>query len=136
MTLFESLPSLYKHLITALESMSIKDMTKEYMMVRLMHEISNMKGKELQGDNSTIVLREGKWGNPSWHKNVKTCYYCGKPCHIACFCYKANNKNKKIANNIKEDNDYAFATQQGATHLNTICKWIIDSRATNPRNFR
>lgn len=94
MTLLESLLPSYKHLIVALEMMSIKELIINYMTTSLMHKIS----KRLQNESScydvAIELRKGKTGSPSWRKDVKTYYYCDKPGHIAHFSYKANNKDK------------------------------------------
>ena len=77
-----------------------------------------------------MVLHKDKAYNISWCKDVKICYYCGKPDHIACFCYKVKKINKENANNTKEDDDYTFATQHGVD-LKAMCKWIIYLRASN-----
>jgi len=77
-----------------------------------------------------MVSTEGKGGTTSTHKDTKTCYYCGKPGHIALFCFKAkNNKENENANKAKDDDDYAFATKDG-DHCKAICKWVMDSGAT------
>ena len=126
MTLLDSLPPSYEYLITALETLPMKDLTMEYVTSRLMHEVSKRKEKEPQGDDAALVSNQGKGGKSG---NAKTCYYCGKPGHIARYCYKAKNKDKENANAAKDDDDYAFAIQEGA-HFNTMCKWIMDSGAT------
>ena len=77
-----------------------------------MYEILKRKEKEPENDDVALMLHQGKVGNPSWRKDIKTCYYCGKPGHIACFCYEANN--------TKDDDDYSFATQHEA-HSEAIC---------------
>ncbi len=95
-----------------------------------MHEVSKRKEKEPQGDDVAMVSMQGRGGTTSTHKDTKTCYYCGKPGHIAQFCFKAkNNKEKENANKAKDDDDYAFATKDG-DHCKAICKWIMDSGAT------
>jgi hypothetical protein len=77
-----------------------------------------------------MVAMQGRGGTTSMRKDTKTCYYCGKPGHIAQFCFKAkNNKEKENANKAKDDDDYAFATKDG-DHCKAICKWIMDSGAT------
>jgi hypothetical protein len=131
MTLLESLPPSYEYLITALETLPMQDLTMEFVTARLMHEVSKWREKEPQGDDAAMVSMQGKGGTTSTHKDTKTCYYCGKPGHIARFCFKAknNNKEKENANKAKDDDDYAFATKDG-DHCKAICKWIMDSRAT------
>jgi hypothetical protein len=57
MTLLESLPASYKYLITTLETMPMKDLTIEYVVARLMYEMSKRKEKEPQGKNTVIVAR-------------------------------------------------------------------------------
>jgi hypothetical protein len=96
-----------------------------------MHEVSKRREKEPQGDDAAMVSMQGKRGTTSTRKDTKTCYYCGKPSHIARFCFKAknNNKEKENANKAKDDDDYAFATKDG-DHCKAICKWIMDSGAT------
>lgn len=93
MTLLESLLPSYEHLITALETMSLKELIT-YVTTSLMHKMSKRKQSESLGDYVAIVLCKGKADKPSWRKDVKMCYCCGKSCHIVRFCYKANNKDK------------------------------------------
>jgi transposase InsO family protein len=131
MTLLDSLPPSYEYLITALETRPINELTMDFVTARLMHEMSKRKEKEKepQGDDSAMFSRQGKGANQVIRKDTKTCYYCGKQGHIARFCFKAKNKDKENANHAKDEDDYAFATQDGA-HSNTMCKWIMDSGAT------
>jgi hypothetical protein len=132
MTLLESLPPSYEYLITALETLPMKDLTMEFVTARLMHEVSKRREKDPQGDDAALVSMQGKGGITSTCKETKRCYYCGKPGHIARFCFKAknNNKEKENANKAKDDDDYAFATKDG-DHCKAIWKWIMDSGATN-----
>lgn len=46
MTLLESLLSLYKYSITAMDTMPIKELPMNYIMVHLMHELSKRKENE------------------------------------------------------------------------------------------
>jgi hypothetical protein len=98
MTLLESLPPSYEYLITALETLPMQDLTMEFVIARLMHEVSKRREKEPQGDDATMLSMQGKGGNTSTCKDTKTCYYCGKPGHIAQFCFKAKNNNKEKEN--------------------------------------
>ncbi len=83
MTLLESLPPSYEYVITALETLPMQDLTMEFVTAQLMHEVSRRREKEPQGDDATMVSMQGKGGTTSTCKDTKTCYYCGKPRHIA-----------------------------------------------------
>jgi hypothetical protein len=108
----------------------MQNLTMEFQIARLMHEVSKRKEKEPQGDDAAMVSMQGRGGTTSTRKDTKTCYYCGKPGHIARFCFKAkNNKEKESANKARDDDDYAFVTKDG-DHCKAICKWIMDSGAT------
>src|ERR1700724_2727756 len=69
-----------------LETMPMKELTTEYVTARLMHEMSKRKEKEPQGEEVALVSRQSKGGDPRLRQGVKTCFYCGKPGHIARFC--------------------------------------------------
>ena len=51
-TLFESFPTSYKYVIIVLKMMSVKQIT-----IRLIHETSKHKEKEVQSENVGMVLR-------------------------------------------------------------------------------
>ena len=129
MTLLDSLPPSYEFLITALETMPMKELTLEAVTARLMHESTKRKEKAPHGDDAAMVLRQGKGGNTSYTKDSRTCYYCGKPGHIARFCFKAKNKERESANKAMEEDDYAFVSHVGA-QFKGLSKWIMDSGAT------
>lgn len=48
MTMLERLPALYEYLITAIETMPLKDLTMDYVTGRLMHEILKFKRRSLK----------------------------------------------------------------------------------------
>ena len=124
MTLFKRLSHSFEHLIMALETMLMMDLTMEYVTVYL-HEMLKRKEREPEGDDVALVLLQGKAGNLSWRKDVKTCYYCGKLGHIAHFATMQRTKIKKIKKTRKNDDDYVFLTQHEA-HLEVMCKCIMD----------
>ncbi len=66
----------------------MQDLTMEFVTARLTHEVSKRREKEPQGDDVAMVLTQGRGGTTSTCKDTKTCYYCGKPGHIAQFCFK------------------------------------------------
>ena len=55
MTLLDSLPPSFEHLITALEMRPIKELTLDFITTHLMYEVSNRKEKEPQGDNAAML---------------------------------------------------------------------------------
>lgn len=131
-TLLAILQSSFNNLMTDLETMPIKELTMEFVMARLMHEMTKRKEKECQGEDIAMVLRQDKGNNLSTCKNIKTCYYCGKLGYIACFSFKTkyNNKEKVDAKNTKDDDcDYEFLIQD-KVYSKAIYKWNMDSRAS------
>ena len=46
MTLLESLPVSFEELMTAIETIPMKDLTMDYVTMRLMHEMLKRKEKE------------------------------------------------------------------------------------------
>ena len=63
MTLLESLPTLYKYLITALEMLPMKELAMEYVMPRLIHEMSKHKEEEPQSKDVAMVSHQSKASN-------------------------------------------------------------------------
>jgi hypothetical protein len=94
MTLFESFPASFEYLINVLETMPMKELAIDYVMVHLMHETSNLKENKPQGKDAAMVLRPNKGGNSFPHQDTKSCYYCGKPSHFAHFFFKTNHKER------------------------------------------
>ena len=56
MILLESLQTLYEYLITALEMMPMKELTINYIIARLMHEMLKRTKKKTQGEDVIIVV--------------------------------------------------------------------------------
>ena len=128
MTLLDSLPPTYEHLITALETRPMKELTLEFITARLMHEVAKRKEKESQGDDSAMVSRQGKGGNNKNRREERVCFKCGKSGHIARNCWSS----KDVANNTRYDDahdDFAFVVTHGASRSD-VSKWIVDSGAT------
>ena len=86
MTLLDSLPPSYDHLIVALETRPMKELTVEFITSRLMHEVTKRKEKEPQGEDSAMLSRQGKGGNNKGRREERVCFKCGKPGHIARNC--------------------------------------------------
>ena len=72
---FESLPSLYEYLIIALEMMPMKDLTKEYVMAQLIHEMSKCKKKEPQGKDVAMMSHHSKTDNPPLRQGIRMRFF-------------------------------------------------------------
>ncbi len=70
MVFFMSLPSSVDNLVTSLESMSTKDVDLQFIITRLLHEVSKKKECE---SSETIALV-----NKTHKSNDKFCFYCKK----------------------------------------------------------
>ncbi len=67
MVLFMSLPPSFDNLVTSLESMSTKDVDFQFIVVRLLHEVS--KRKESESMENVALL------NKTHKANEKLCFY-------------------------------------------------------------
>ena len=105
--------------------MLMREFMMDYVTARLMYEISKRNEREPQGEDAAMMLRQGKNDNSFPCQGTKSCYYCGKPDHIAYFCYKTNNKEWEQMKNVNEDNDYTFVTRN-EIHSKSMYKWIMD----------
>lgn len=119
MTLFGNLSASFKYLDTAMKTMPMKKLTMEHVPTHLMHKMSKNKEKELQNEDTTMVLQKNKGGNSFPSQSAKSCFYYGKPDHIARFCSKTKNKQQNNAKNTKNDDDYTFVMRDD-THFNSI----------------
>ena len=109
-TLLDSLPTSYEHLITALETRPMKELILEFVTARLMHEVNKRKEKEPQGDEATMVTCQTKRGSTNKKHEPRMCFKYGKQGHIIGNCWSGG---KDVANNAKVD-DCAFVVTNKA----------------------
>jgi hypothetical protein len=126
MVLLMSLPSSFDNLVTSLDSMSTKDVDLQFIVPRLLHEISKRKESE-NIKNATLINKTNK-------ANEKLCFYCKKPGHFVRNCLKKKSDEKEKANQACEDQEQMFVTALGAND-HTTYHWIIDFGATQHMTF-
>jgi len=90
MVLLMSLPPSFDNLVTSLESMSTKDVDLQFIVARLLHEVS--KRKECESSETTALV------NKTHKSNEKLCFYCKKPEHFVRNCLK---KKKELIKLVK-----------------------------------
>jgi hypothetical protein len=71
MVLLMSLPPSFDNLVTSLESMSTKDVDLQFIVARLLHEVS--KRKECESSETTALI------NKTHRSNEKLCFYLKNP---------------------------------------------------------
>ena len=127
LTLLDSLPPSFDHLITALKTRLMSELTLDFITTRLMHEVSKRKEKELQRDDVTMLSRQARtFDNNKRRGNVPRCYNCGKLDHIARIC---RMKRKVNANMTRLNDDFAFFVRDG-TSTTSATRWIVNSGAS------
>jgi hypothetical protein len=117
MVLFMSLPPSFNNLVTSLESMSTKDVDLQFIVVRLLHEVS--KRKECESSETTALV------NKTHKSNKKLCFYCKKPGHFVRNCLKNKNDEKEKINQICEDHEQMFVTTLRSNDHATY-DWSVD----------
>jgi len=101
--------------------MSTKDVDLQFIVARLLHEVS--KRKESESKENAALL------NKTHKANEKLCLYCKKPGHFVRNCLKKKSDEKEKANQTCDDQEQMFVTALSANdHVRN--DWIIDSGAT------
>ena len=123
MTLLDSLPPSFDHLITAVEMRPKEELTLDFITARLMHEVPKRKGKEPQGYDVAMLFRQ-----PCMFDDNKICgdgprcYNCGKLAHFVCNCQMKRKVNANIA---RSSDDFSFVVRDGASKISPT-RWIVD----------
>ncbi len=126
MVLLMSLPPSFDNLVTSLESMSTKDVNLQFIVARLLHEVS--KRKECESSKNTALV------NKTHKSNKKVGFYCKKPEHFVRNCLKKKNDEKEKANQACGDHEQIFVAALSAND-HTTYDWIVDSGATQHMTF-
>jgi len=126
MLLLVSLPPSFDNLVTSLESMSTKDVNLQFIVTRLLHEVS--KRKEYESFETTALV------NKTHKVNEKLCFYCKKPSHFVRNCLKKKSDGKKKTNQTCEDHEKMLIAALNAND-HTTYDWIVNSGATQHMTF-
>ncbi len=132
MVLIMNLPPSFDNLITSLESMSTKDVDLQFIVARLLHEVS--KRKECESSETTASV------NKTHKSNEKLCFYCKKPGHFVRNCLRKKSDEKEKANQACEDHEQVFVAayvteDHEQVFVATTYDWIVDSGATQHMTF-
>jgi hypothetical protein len=127
MVLLMSLPPSFDNLVTSLESMSTKDVDLQFIVARLLHEVS--KRKENESTEYAALL------NKTHKANEKLCFYCKKLRHFVKNCLKKKSDEKEKANQACEYQEQMFVVALSAND-HTTYNWIINSVATQHMTFK
>jgi hypothetical protein len=100
MVFFMSLPPSFDNLVTSLESMSTKDVDLQFIVARLLHEVS--KRKESETTKNVALL------NKTHKANEKLCFCCKKLGHFVRNCLKKKSDEKEKVNQACEDQEQMF----------------------------
>jgi hypothetical protein len=106
--------------------MSTKDVDLQFIVARLLHEVS--KRKESESKENVALL------NKTHKANEKFCFYRKKPGHFVRSCLKKKSDEKEKANQACDDQEQMFVTALSANdHARN--NWIIDFGATQHMTF-
>jgi hypothetical protein len=100
MVLLMSLPPSFDHLVTSLEFMFTKDVDLQFIVGRLLHEVSKRKESEHM-ENAALL-------NKTHKANEKLCFYCKKTGHFVRNCLKEKSDEKEKTNQACEDQEQMF----------------------------
>jgi hypothetical protein len=89
--------------------------------------MSKRKEKESPAEDMVMVSHKVKAGNPPSWQGINTCIYGGKLSHIAEFCYKEKNMETTNSKNMKDREEFAFATEYGL-HLMKFVKDVLNPK--------
>jgi hypothetical protein len=106
--------------------MSTKDVDLQFIVARLLHEVS--KRKECESSETTALV------NKTHKSNEKLCFYCKKPGHFVRNYFKKKNDEKEKVNQACEDHEQMFVATLSAND-HTTYDWIVDSGATQHMTF-
>jgi len=126
MVLLMSLPPSFDNLVTSLESMSTNDVDLQFIVARLLHEVS--RRKECENFEITALV------NKTHKSNEKLCFYYKKLGHFVKNCLKKKNDEKEKVNQVYEDHEQMFVTALSAND-HTTYDWIVNSGATHHMTF-
>ncbi len=121
-----SLPPSFDNLVTSLESVSTKDVDLQFIIARLLHEVS--KRKECESFETTALI------NKTHKSNENLCFYCKKPRHFVRNCLKKKSDEKEKANQACEDHEQMFVAELSAND-HTTYDWIVDLGAMQHMTF-
>jgi hypothetical protein len=127
MVLLMSFPPSFDNLVTSLESMSTKDVDLQFIVARLLHEMS--KRKECESSEATALV------NKTHKPNEKLCFYCKKLGHFVRNCLKKKSDEKEKVNQACEDHEQMFVDALSAND-HTTYDWIVDFGATQHMTFQ
>ncbi|UYV76594.1 hypothetical protein LAZ67_14001355 [Cordylochernes scorpioides] len=95
-----SLPSKYAHFLTAWDSVTQTEQTKENLIARLLQEEIRLDQKDQQDDATAFKAT----ANYNWKKN-KTCNYCNRPGHFWAECRnRLRDQKQKNNNSLQPEN--------------------------------
>jgi hypothetical protein len=113
--------------VTSFESMSTKVVDLQFIVARLLHEVS--KRKECESSKTTAFV------NKTHKSNEKLCFYCKKPGHFVRNCLKKKSDEKEKVNQACEDHEQVFVAALNAND-HTTYDWIVDSGGTQHMTFQ
>ncbi len=121
MVLLMNLPPSFDNLVTNLESMSTNDVDLQFIVARLLHEVS--KRKECESCKTTALV------NKTHKPNEKLCFYCKKPGHFVRNCLKKKRDEKEKVNQACEDREQVFVASHSfvivAFEAYNLCNLLV-----------